>query len=139
MLVKLIKNTLCLVIATVAFNAHAVFIAEVDTTSYEWLTINHTGSLDQVSKEGTTNRSTLYEYEYTSRELQNDVTQSYTPWRNVDEWYGASTFDSASVTARELNSNEGVNGKESVSVRVLLLIISGLIGVFGLTKDRSHE
>ena len=138
MLVKLLKNLLCLIIATVAYNAEAVFIAEADNSNYEWLTINETSSLTPVSKEDRlSNRSTLYEYEYTSRELQNDISHTYTPWQDTDEWYGNSAFDSVSVTARE--TNEGVNGKDSVSVRVLLLIISGLIGIFGLTKDRSHE
>ena len=139
MQIKLIKHLLCVMIATVAFNAQAVFIAEVDTTRYQWVVLDETDSLDTVHiGEKVTGTATLYEYEYTSRELEKDISHSYAPWHGTSDWYSSSSLlDTASVTTND--TGENVNGNEALSVKVLLLIASGLIGVIGLTRDRSNE
>ena len=137
---KLIKHLLYVMIATFTFNAHAVFIAEVDTTGYEWLAVNESSATLNPAQveEKLTDKTGLYKYEYTSRELEEDLSHTYTTWQGANEWYsGSALLDTAYVTASETSDN--VNGDDSLSVRVLLLIISGLIGVFGLTKDRSHQ
>lgn len=139
MRIKLLKNLLCFITATVALNAQAVFIAELDQESYGWMELNETTGLSHAPADGSLKQDApaLVEYEYTTRELKEELERSYVPW-NTSEWQGSDSFlDSVSITAGE--SSESLHGDESPSVKVLLLIISGIIGIFGLTKDRSHE
>lgn len=139
MLMKLIKLLLCLITATAAFNAHAVFIAELEGNGYEWVELNSSTSVNHISsdKRMTNEKNTIYEYEYSSKELAKDLSQIYAPWFGEDEWQRADPkVASAEVAASD--SYIGEDRKSSPSVKVLLLIISGLIGIFGLTKDRSQ-
>ena len=136
MLIKTIKLLVCVITAGFAFNAQAVLMAELDENSYEWLENSKTAGANHLRVESrlTNEKTTLYEYEYTSRELEQDLSHAYAPWYGLTEWNdGDSTVRNTRIT-----TSDSGNVNSSPSVKVLLLIVSGLIGVIGITKDRSE-
>jgi len=137
MLINTIKLALCLIAATFTFNAQAVFMAELDETDYEWLEIADAKGISQmpIVEKLTNDPANFYQYEYTSHELVEDLSNSYAPWYGSNDWHDSDTF----VSSARITTSDHANNESSPSVKVLLLIVSGLIGIFGLTKDRSEH
>lgn len=136
MLIKLITVLLCLISVTVASNAQAIFTAELDDSDYEWLEQTEASGQShlQIGREFMDETSTLYKYEYTSRDLVQDISHTYAPWHGSNEWQSS---DSTAMNVKISRSGlkDDADRSSSLSVRTLLLIVSCLIGIFSLSKD----
>lgn len=142
MLFKSIKLLLCLIITTVTLNAQAVFTTRPNGTDYKWLELTEATGLSHMRAAGEIrhNASTLYEYEhkYASTELVQDFSSSSAPWYGLNGWYsGISAVNNIGITGSD--SVVGVDSDSPASIRNFLLLITGLIGIIGLTRNRSNR
>ena len=96
---KSIIGAACTCLLVTSINANAAIINTLSGVDYEWLELTETAGMSRldVETELMNPSSSLYGYEYASRELVHDLFLSYTPWNGIS---GRHT-ESAVVQGRE--------------------------------------
>lgn len=87
--IKSIIGATCICLTVVSFNTNAALVA-LNGVNYEWLEVTETTGMSRVDVEQQLNdiNSSLYGYQYASRQLLEDLFLSYVPWNGINGRYG---------------------------------------------------